>query len=108
MLRAYRVRLAATFLPIVALAVLVPRMRSDDLGLMLAAVLALTLALTGSIVHGRRVVETVNAVARFAELVAAGELDARVAVRGGDELSELCLSVNRMADRLAREGQERA
>jgi two-component system sensor histidine kinase BaeS len=108
MLRAYRVRLAATFLPIVALAVLVPRMRSDDLGLMLAAVLALTLALAGSIVHGRRVVETVNAVARFADLVADGELDARVAVRGGDELSELAASVNRMGARLAREGQERA
>ena len=104
----YWLRLAAPFAAIVAVVVAVASLRNDLEGLVVVAGVALAATMVTSAVQARRVVSLVHDVGAFADLLAAGEYDARVRPAGIPEIDALADSVNGMADRLAREGHARA
>jgi two-component system sensor histidine kinase MtrB len=54
----------------------------------------------------RQIIQPVRHTARIAEMLAAGRLQERLAVRGTDELAKLGLSFNKMADSLQRQIRE--
>ncbi|MDX6210038.1 MAG: two-component system, OmpR family, sensor histidine kinase MtrB [Frankiales bacterium] len=54
----------------------------------------------------RQIVQPVQHTARIAEMLAAGRLQERLAIRGTDELAKLGLSFNKMADSLQRQIRE--
>ncbi|MDX6258151.1 MAG: two-component system, OmpR family, sensor histidine kinase MtrB [Frankiales bacterium] len=54
----------------------------------------------------RQIVQPVRHTARIAEMLAAGRLQERLAIRGTDELAKLGLSFNKMADSLQRQIRE--
>jgi signal transduction histidine kinase len=104
----YWLRLATPFAAIVATVVAVASLRNDPEGLVVVAGVALAATMVTSAVQARRVVALVHDVGTFADLLAAGEYDARVSPAGIPEIDALAHSVNGMADRLAREGHARA
>ena len=104
----YWLRLAAPFAAIVAIVVAAASLRNDPEGLVVVAGVALAATMVTSAVQARRVVSLVHDVGAFADLLAAGEYDARVSPAGIPEIDALAHSVNGMADRLAREGHARA
>lgn len=104
----YWLRLATPFAGIVATVVAVASLRNDPEGLVVVAGVALAATMVTSAVQARRVVSLVHEVGAFADLLAAGEYDARVSPAGIPEIDALAHSVNGMADRLAREGHARA
>ena len=61
---------------------------------------ALALAVSLSFLLTRRVLRPLSDMTRMTQQFAAGNYDARVVVRGSDELAELAASFNRMADAL--------
>ena len=66
----------------------------------MAVALLAALALSSTLV--RRLLAPVDALTAGARALAAGDLDARVAARGGDEVAELARSFNAMAENLQR------
>jgi two-component system, OmpR family, sensor histidine kinase MtrB len=68
-----------------------------QLGLVGAAVLAVALALVAASVIARGILRPVAAAGAAARRIAEGDLDARVAAGGRDELAELASELNRMA-----------
>jgi signal transduction histidine kinase len=75
--------------------------------LLLAAVLAAALALVISVLVSRRITGPLEELTDAASDVAAGNLDARVAPRGDDEVAALATAFNTMADALARDEEWR-
>lgn len=73
------------------------RVRSLALAVMSLALLA---ALTGALLLGRRVVDPLKDLIKGAQDIAAGKLDQRVPVTRADELGQLAISFNAMAERL--------
>jgi signal transduction histidine kinase len=75
--------------------------------LLIAAVAAGVLALVVSLLVSRRITGPLEELTDAAGDVSAGNLDVRVAPRGGDEVAALAAAFNAMADRLARDEQWR-
>lgn len=68
--------------------------------LMYAALTALTVAVILSLLFSRGVIAPVQAMSIAAERIAAGRYDERVRVHGEDELAQLALRFNQMAEKL--------
>ena len=80
--------------------------------LIASTVFAALLALGAALLIGRRIAQPIQAVSKAAQLVAGGQLSARVATRpysseSGDETAQLALSFNRMAQSLEANELER-
>ena len=79
--------------------------------LIASTVLAALLALSAALLVGRRIAQPIEAVSKAAQLLAGGQLSARVATRerssNGDETAQLALSFNRMAQSLEANELER-
>ncbi len=79
--------------------------------LIASTVFAALLALGAALLIGRRIAQPIQAVSRAAQLVAGGQLSARVATlprsSNGDETAQLALSFNRMAQSLEHNELER-
>ena len=80
--------------------------------LIASTVFAALLALGAALLIGRRIAQPIQAVSKAAQLVAGGQLSARVATRPsssgrGDETAQLALSFNRMAQSLEHNELER-
>ena len=74
-----------------------------DLRLLLAAVVAGTVALALTWLLSRRILEPIAALTHAAGRLGRGDLSQRVAVRSGDEIGELSNAFNAMAESLARQ-----
>lgn len=79
--------------------VLAPYYRVRNFALAVMA-LVLIAALAGAVLLGRRFVVPLNGLIKGAQDLAAGKLDQRVAVKRSDELGQLAISFNSMAERL--------
>lgn len=75
--------------------------------LLIAGAVAGVLALVVSLLVSRRITGPLEELTDAAGDVSAGNLDVRVAPRGGDEVAALAAAFNAMADRLARDEQWR-
>ncbi len=75
--------------------------------LLIAGAVAGVLALVVSLLVSRRITGPLEELTDAAGDVSAGNLDVRVAPRGGDEVAALATAFNAMADRLARDEQWR-
>lgn len=67
-----------------------------------AAGLVAALMIVSTVLLSRRMLSSIAAVGQAARLLAAGDLSGRVRVRGDDEIGDLAVSFNRMADSLQR------
>ncbi|MFG3421841.1 sensor histidine kinase [Micromonospora sp. NPDC048063] len=74
--------------------------------LLAAAAGVAAVAIIGTVLLSRRVLRPIDTLTVAAQQLGRGDLTGRVPVRGNDELAELALSFNRMADSLQR-GEER-
>ena len=72
--------------------------RSSILGLMLAAAIAVVLASLAGALYSRSIVTPIEAVTRVADRLRRGERDARTGMPGGDPVSDLGQTLDRMAD----------
>src|SRR5947208_8556579 len=104
----YWIRLATPFAAIVAASATPATTTSPSGSFRSEATATTTATMVTSAILARRVVSLVHEVGAFADLLAAGEYDARVSPAGIPEIDALAHSVNGMADRLAREGHARA
>ncbi|WP_199487580.1 sensor histidine kinase [Actinomadura spongiicola] len=71
-----------------------------------AAGLVAALMIVSTVLLSRRMLSSIAAVSQAARLLGAGDLSGRVRVRGDDEIADLAVAFNRMADSLQR-GEER-
>lgn len=69
--------------------------------LSITAIVAILLIVPSSLLIARRVVAPLNELARTARAIACGTMDARASVHSRDELGQLAVSFNTMADRIA-------
>ncbi|MDD5412300.1 MAG: PAS domain S-box protein, partial [Methylobacter sp.] len=79
--------------------VLAPVYRMRSYALIILS-LALVVAMSGAFLLGRRIVTPLKSLSHSAQDFASGKLDQRVSVEGRDELSQLAVSFNDMADHL--------
>jgi two-component system sensor histidine kinase BaeS len=70
--------------------------------LLTAAGLVALLVIAGTVLLSRRVLSSLEDLSRASRRLAAGDLAGRVKVRGDDEIAELAMTFNRMADSLQR------
>ena len=77
----------------------------DDLdrGILLGVVVFVLLALAGGLYLAERIADPVKRLTRATGQIASGDFDAHVAARSSDELQQLVVSFNRMADDLKRQ-----
>src|SRR5262249_33809702 len=68
--------------------------------LLRSTALALLFALALSVVVAQMMASRLRRIVRFAEQVAAGDLSARIAERGGDEIAQVAMALDRTARRL--------
>ena len=86
--------------------VFAPVYRVRTLGLMILG-LTLLAAILGAVLFSRRMVITLKTLSRSAQDIAAGNLQQRVPVEGGDEIGQLARTFNAMTERLSASNRER-
>ena len=92
-----RVGVVRVALPLHAVAAAEARIRGR---LVIAAIVAAILSLLISLVFSARSLRAIRRLSRAASRLAAGDLDARVASRGTDEIASLAANFNKMATRI--------
>jgi signal transduction histidine kinase len=75
-------------------------LRWTQIMVLVFGVIATLVAVAGTLALTRRLVMPIDALAHAAERISGGELNQRVAIRGNDEIGDLALSFNRMAEKL--------
>ena len=83
----------------------IAKARRTALGVLAGAILSFLVAAPLALIVGHSVVVPIRRIAEFARSVGAGQFDQRVPVDRSDELGDLALNFNRMAEQLKRSGE---